>query len=261
MRPRLPLLSLAAFAALVFAGGCDPSSSRSLSVEADNSDFKQGMELKREGNKPEALASFLKAIDDLGNDAPESHLEAGLLLEEDVKDHLEAIHYFRKYLEIYPKAPQADQVRQQIAAAELEFARTLPGHPVENQPGDQADAIARLTADNQRLRDQLAGLGVKPVASIPAPAFDSPIQAAPPAPPPSRGSVAQYQLNPTLPASPATAPRTHKVAPGDTLSKIARQYFPNDPSKVDAIFQLNKDRMPNKNTLPKIGEDLKLPPP
>ena len=57
---------------------------------------------------------------------------------------------------------------------------------------------------------------------------------------------------------PAANARKHTIAPGDTLYKISAKYFGNG-SKVDAIFEANRAVMQNKNSLPRVGTELKIP--
>lgn len=51
--------------------------------------------------------------------------------------------------------------------------------------------------------------------------------------------------------------RTHVVQKGDTLYKLARQYY-NDQSKWKDIWQANKTRVPNKDKL-EVGTKLIIP--
>jgi nucleoid-associated protein YgaU len=71
--------------------------------------------------------------------------------------------------------------------------------------------------------------------------------------------------NPAPPVGPAPPPpsvnattRKHTVASGDTLSKIAQQYY-GDRSKFQQIFEANRDVMSDPNRLPKVGTELKIP--
>jgi len=64
-------------------------------------------------------------------------------------------------------------------------------------------------------------------------------------------------VRPTPPASTAAAPRRHTIQPGDTLSKIAQQYYGNRAKWRD-IYAANRDVMKNEGDL-KAGMVLKLP--
>ena len=56
----------------------------------------------------------------------------------------------------------------------------------------------------------------------------------------------------------ASSGRTYKVKAGDTLSKISKEFY-GSPNEYMKIFEANRDVMANKNTLPPIGTELKIP--
>lgn len=56
---------------------------------------------------------------------------------------------------------------------------------------------------------------------------------------------------------PQTKVRTYKVAPGDSLVKIARTLL-KDPNRWREIYELNKSKIPNPDVLP-VGVELRLP--
>ncbi|MBK8944743.1 MAG: LysM peptidoglycan-binding domain-containing protein [Ignavibacteriae bacterium] len=49
----------------------------------------------------------------------------------------------------------------------------------------------------------------------------------------------------------------HKVASGDSLSKIAKVYF-DEANKYMKIFEANKDQLTNPDLI-KVGQELKIP--
>jgi nucleoid-associated protein YgaU len=155
---RVSGLSLAVLT-LILAAGCggDPGS---LSSETDDSAYREGQQLERQGRADEALAAYLKVIARRGDAAPESHLDAGILYLNHIKDPIAAIYHFRKYLELMPNSRQAANVKGQIAAATREFARTLPGQPMDSQAArlGLGDEIESLRRENDELRAELAAL-------------------------------------------------------------------------------------------------------
>lgn len=159
MTSRLLLLGLFALAALCFHVGCEPGERPGLTAEIDDPGYRRGKELIRQGRNQEALSTFLKVIEKRGDDAPESHLEVGLLYQQHIKDPIAAIYHFRKFRELKPNSPQAELVRQRIDAATREFARTLPGQPLDNaitSRFDNYDQLERLQRENEALRAELA---------------------------------------------------------------------------------------------------------
>jgi LysM repeat protein len=297
---------------LLAATGCGDSERFSYASEIDEPNYREGQSLLKAGRRQEALSAFLKVIDKRRDDAPESHLEVGLLYAQHINDPLSAIYHFRKYLALRPNSPQAPLVRQRIDAAIRDFARTLPAQPLESGQLQRVDLVAtldRLKQENEALKQQLAdtragrGLPAAPVAAA-EPAKTAPSGAAaltfpvdnvptvstvrtrPPAaaqPQPVAPVVttaSPARTTPTRPATPlvtvpaavrsapavtprptAGAPaagvRKHTVRPGDTLSKLAQQYY-NNRAKWRDIYAANRDVMKSESDL-KTGMELKIP--
>jgi len=258
---------------MVFVAGCERASDSPFTAEVDDSDYRRGKELLRQGRNQEALAAFQKVIEKRGDDAPESHLELGILYQQHIKDPIAAIYHYRKFRELKPNSPQADLVRQRIDAATREFARTLPAQPLDNQLErlDLLDKLDQLQRENARLKDQLIAARTQSINASPAsdtlaplavnPA-DSPIVRAPdPAPQPAVQipSIASGNNRPAPPAAANTASsaRRHTVVKGDTLFSLAQRYY-NNKSRWRDIYAANRDVMRNQNDL-KIGMELKIP--
>lgn len=279
---------------LLGLGGCSESERFSYATETDEPSYREGVALLKSGRRQEALSAFLKVIDKRRDDAPESHLEVGLLYVQHINDPLSAIYHFRKYLALRPNSPQAPLVRQRIDAAIREFARTLPAQPLEAQ-GQRVDLVAaldKLKQENESLKQQLADAragrngaqypeGSEPVAvAAPTAPLNFSLEAVPtvrtrqaPATQVRNAPPAQVQVKPAAsarpqvsapvrsvtpaPAAPAATPRRHTIQPGDTLSKIALQYYGNRAKWRD-IYAANRDIMKNESDL-KAGMVLKLP--
>lgn len=161
MRRRLSsLFFFSALAALPLVHtGCGPSSVMPYTAEVDDPDYRRGKELLRMGRDQEALAAFLKLIDLRGGAAPESHLDAAILYQQHVKDPIAAIYHYRRYRELRPNTDQARLALQRIEACIRDFAKTLPGQPLDNQVErtDLIDTVDRLQRENLQLKEQLAG--------------------------------------------------------------------------------------------------------
>jgi len=132
MTTRSIILGAAALLALAAGPGCG-GDAPSLSSEMDDSSYRYGQQLEHQGNWDEALTAYLKVIDRRGDGAPESNLNAGLIYLNHIKDPISAIYHFRKYLELEPNSKQAVFVRGMIDSSKREFARSLPGQPLESQ--------------------------------------------------------------------------------------------------------------------------------
>jgi tetratricopeptide (TPR) repeat protein len=294
MRLRFPILFVFSFASLLFVAGCERSIDSPFTAEIDESDYRRGKELLRQGRNQEALAAFQKVLQRRGDDAPESHLELGILYQQHIKDPIAAIYHYRKFRELKPNSPQADLVRQRIDAATREFARTLPAQPLDNQMErlDLLEKMDQLQRENTQLKDQLitsrtqsintprqsvAAVAPEPVAPLAVNPDESPIARAPdPAPEPAtppepvpQPSIPTVSLNrpsvqapaptprPTTVATSTVGGRKHTVAKGDTLFSLAQKYY-NNKSRWRDIYAANRDVMKSQNDL-KIGMELKIP--
>lgn len=274
-------------------GGCGDSDRLSVASELDEPNYREGQSLLKSGRRQEALSAFLKVIDQRHDDAPESHLEIGLLYVQHINDPLSAIYHFRKYLAIRPNSPQAPLVRQRINAAIREFARTLPAQPLEGQ-SQRVDLVAtldKLKQENESLKQQLAdakagrGLTALPSAGATNSSTDTPVVTTtlsnnlnfnletfptvrtrpapvvtPPRPVPTQAvtpSPAARQTGPTPAPVVAHVRRKHIVRPGDTLSKLAQQYY-NNRAKWRDIYAANRNVMKSESDM-KVGTELKIP--
>jgi len=157
MRCRPYILILATLLAGSIQTGCEPRAIMPYTAEVDDPEYRRGKDLQRLGRNPEALASFLKVIEQRGGAAAESHLDAGILYQEHIRDPIAAIYHYRKFRELRPNAKQSDLVLQRIDAATREFARTLPAQPLDNQAdrSDMMDALDKLQRENLQLKEQL----------------------------------------------------------------------------------------------------------
>ncbi|MFT3829713.1 MAG: LysM peptidoglycan-binding domain-containing protein [Opitutaceae bacterium] len=288
------LLSLLVVTGWVGLTGCQPDENLPFASEVDEPHYRRGTQLLRGGRSQEALEAFLKVIEKRAGDAPESHLECGILYLQHIKDPVAAIYHFRKYLALRPTSPQAPRARELIETAMKEFARTLPAKPFEGQVErlDLMETVERLQKENYQLKEQIAQLRGLPAGSRPfgstsrdpessAEPAENPVAVAPeeepePAPmipvptptprPAATASVAQQPANPASTAAtvgstsqtPATGGRLHTVQKGDSLFSISRQYYGNG-SRVNDIVAANRGLLQDRNTPLKIGMQLKLP--
>lgn len=269
--------------------GCGDDPRRAYAAEIDEPAYRQGVALLKSGRRQEALAAFLNVIE-RRSDAPESHLEAGLLYLHHINDPLAAIYHFKKYLALRPNSQQSAVVRQRIDFAIREFAKTLPAQPLPTQ-FERIDLLAkvdRLTRENEDLKQQLADLKAgridlpatatanvsvpseraagqfdiaggniptvrtRPTTTRPAPAVTSEGPRNSPAVTPG----AQAKSGPTN-AAPSRGPRSHVVQQGDTLYKLAQQYY-GDRARWRDIFAANRNVMQTETDL-KIGMTLRIP--
>ena len=266
--------ALVAAFALLLGAGCRGGDTVPEAAEVDEAGFRTGQQRLREGLAPEALTWFLKVIEKRGvQNAAESHLEAGRIYLQYIKDPIEAYHHFRKYLELQPNSQQAGLVRQQVDAAIREFATRLPLRPEENQVRfENNEELARLRREIDELRAENATLRAGGAASVarsgrmisaPAisrPVIDLPVDASPITPAPTRSlrpvnqpSAAQN----TAAATPTTSGRTHTVERGESAWAIARKYYGPNPAAVQVQAILDANRITGASLKP--GMVLRIP--
>ena len=285
MRFRFLSLCLCALAAMLFAAGCGRYDSSPFTAEIDEAGYRRGKDLLRQGRNQEALASFLKVVEKRGDDAPESHLEIGILYQQHIKDPIAAIYHYRKFRELKRNSPQSDLVRQRIDAATREFARTLPGQPLENQTDklDLLEKLDQLQRENFQLKEQLIGVRTqavntpRPAPTPPAAVVDdsgdqlaplainpmeSPIAAAPdpevpvptPAPVPVPAPVVTNNRpavqTPAAPVQPPVSGRRYVVQKGDSLYSIAKRHYGTaNNARVQTILSANRGVLPTAAAL------------
>ncbi len=258
----MPLFRLTSLLLVLLLAGCDHDSGQPLGAEIDESEFRRGQKLVKQGRHQEALASYLRVIEKRGDSAPESHLEVGILYLQQIKDPLAAIYHLRKYLERQPNSPQSPQVRGLVDSAKREFARTLPANPLENQSErlNMLDQIGRLQRENDQLKEALArarGNVVPPRVDNKRSVIESPLSVAPLQPERVESPPAVREPVRSKPTPPTAQMRQHTVEKGDTLFVLAQRYYGNR-SKWRDIYAANRDVMPNENSL-QIGMVLKIP--
>ena len=135
--------------------GCSRSPTGMLS-EQEETAFRRGKQSLREGRPDEALVAFMSVIEHR-HDAPESHLEAGLLYLNRFNEPVLAIYHFNEYLRAKPSSEQSQRVRELVITAKKEFARSLPAAPFGNEVDklDLKELLEKNRAENESLKSDL----------------------------------------------------------------------------------------------------------
>ena len=245
----LPLL------VLLVLSGCGGGGGPALR-ETDEPEYQRGKDLLRRGEEEKALLSFLRVVDER-SEAPESHLEVGLLYLEEFDQPVLAIYHFQRFLELRPEARQSPQVEKLVDTARKEFARSLPGQPF--RPPEEQDEILRhaerLEVENQRLEREIREL--RGANRRLREQWESARAAAGG----NGGNTAATTGGGRAegPPSPEPSPGSYVVRPGDTLNSIARRAYGN-PALWERIFDANRDLLRSPDDL-RVGQELRLPPP
>lgn len=239
--------------------GCTRSPT-GLLAEQEESAFRRGKQRLREGRPDEALQAFLSVIERRA-DAPESHLEAGLLYLNRFNEPVLSIYHFNEYLRLKPNTEQSERVRQLIVTAKKEFARSLPAAPFGNEVDklDLKELLEKTRTENESLKAELlkvreeleryktleqARLNLEKLTTSPAGTGGIPAEAA------------STKKTESAPAA-SNAPKQYTVQEGDTLSTIAKKFY-GASSRWKDIYEANKNVLPSPKAL-KIGQVLTVP--
>nr|WP_238710314.1 LysM peptidoglycan-binding domain-containing protein [Oceanipulchritudo coccoides] len=238
--------------------GC--SGTDTVTKETDERAYRRGKSLLREGRNEEALQAFLSVVSTRA-DAGESHLEAGLIYLNHIKDPLAAIYHFRGYLAASPEGEYADFVKELILTAQKDFAKTLPGNPFGEtvERVNLMETVKTLQAENQGLKEQILQFQrdmTEQESEILRyrEALNQQQQAG------GEGrQVAPIVIAPAQPqdSTADSTPTTYTVQAGDTLSRISSRVYGESGRWMD-IFQANRDQLPSPNAL-KPGQVLRIP--
>ncbi|HTB62494.1 MAG TPA: LysM peptidoglycan-binding domain-containing protein [Opitutales bacterium] len=244
---------------LALAAGCPNAAKLSIGPETNDPQYQYGEQMLKENNTDDALTAFAKVIHAREDDAPESHLETGLLLLNVRNDPIGAIYHFQKYLAALPNSDQAPRVAELIETAKKNFARSLPMHPTgAYDEADLIDQIKSLQTENQQLRDQLGGGSSLRLTAVPLgnatrpPPVSTPPTVITPPPQPTRPVVTN--VRPTIAVTPtpvtptASSANTYTVKDHDTLMSISLAVY-GTRSRWQDIYNANRDKLSTPEAL------------
>ncbi len=254
---------------VLWLSGCAERSAFETVNEVDDPVYRRAKDLFGRGMQNEALENYLKLIQKRNGNAPESHLDAGNIYLNHLKDPESAIYYFRKYKALLSRegtpAAKAREglVDDLIKTARKQFAATLD-MKVYQDPLERIkllDTIQQLREENETLKRQLTETRNRLsgyVAAAPAAASATEVAATP-------QRVVQATTAPAAPVRPvaaaATAPtggaRTYTIKSGDSLYKIAREVY-GDSSRWREILEANRTALPDDRNL-KVGTVIVIP--
>ena len=199
-------------------GGCSPGGDSSLDDEKEPH-FVIGKNHVNGRDYAGAIEAFEESLVASPHSAP-AHYQLAMLYENAAPDPAAAIYHYQQYLKFDPKAENAEVIAQRINSCKQQLASAVLSLP--SAPAAQKQ-IENLVEANHKLQEavtfysnQLAAARMNP---LPKNNFVPPPNPNPaPVPATQTGGA-----NPGHPASNTTAaPRTHKVADGETLAAIAR---------------------------------------
>src|ERR1051325_8000257 len=178
--------------------GCSPFGEASRDEEKDPN-YLAGKNRVKALDPQGAIDAFEKALEANPRSAA-AHLELGLVQHQYLATNwARAIYHFEKYLELRPKANNADLIRQRIAQCKLELAKEVPFAAVNQQMQRELEKLDRLGRENAELRQQLEQLKAQGTQRSGSAAAGAP-PSTPAGPPASRPlASAQAASNPAAP--------------------------------------------------------------
>ena len=208
----------------------------------------------------EAEKSFKEALDkDPSLAVP--HRELARIYRQYKKNLIYSIYHYDRYLEMRPDMETAELFKEQRdqAEKELEIEMVNQSADVKTLYSQHQQLVERYNAllrEKNTLSRQLTAVqqGTSSTASTASTATTTRSSAA------TTRTSATERSSTTATAATATTTgehQVHTVVSGETLSKIARKYY-GDPSNWDVIYNANKDRMRNPNSV-KVGMTLIIP--
>jgi len=230
---------LSAVLATLLLSSCSQTPPGSDAEDERNPFFRQATKDIADLNYPAAIKQFEKALT-VNPNVAKAYLQIGLLYGDKLGDPISAIYFYQKYLEARPNAGEREEVLASMEKAKIDFALSLTNTGIQN-----AAEIARISKENVDLKQQITQLQgalaakeaqVSQVAGAAAPPKATP--AVVPATPPVAEKATRTEANmPSVPAAtPPAAPaeaavppagaKQHTISKGDTLWKLAKQYYP-----------------------------------
>ena len=210
-------------------GGCDGMiTSRQAQV------IKDAESKTADGNYLRAITLYESALDGSAKSA-EIHYRLALLYDDKMRDPLNALHHFKRYLTLAPTGPHASEVKNFMKKDELELGTSLSGDSVVSR----AEA-ARLKNENLTLRKELEEQRAR-ISGITQEKTSS------------DGRNEKASDAGKIPR----ASRTYVVREGDTLASISRRFYKSS-GKWKKIRDANRSIVSDPGKL-KAGQTLTIP--
>lgn len=241
---------------LLMLSGCMPSAQSQLDEEKEPH-FLAGKSRVSTMDYTGAIEAFEKALE-VNPQSAAAHFELAWLYEQKEGDPAAAIYHYQRYLQLRPKAENADLARQHILFCKQALASTVSLGPISQKQQHDLEQLAeenrQLVDDNKKLSDEVARWRLYFAAhavQLTNPPAEPPVLRSNAAPGPQLARAsAPASSSQTDSANPET--RTHTVRPGETLALIARKYG----VKLSALMAANPRLDPRRL---RIGQTLAIP--
>lgn len=231
--------------------GCSDRMSLDVLSETEDPVYRRAKDLLSRNLYNEALSQFTKIISKRDGNAPESHLEAGLIHLNQMDDQYSAIYHFKHYLVIKsrdPSSPDRDagmaRVEDLIKTAKKDLLTT---EDAKNYRLKLLDTIEQLRRENEALKSRLADSRNG--------TFNAPETRQEPDRVDGAATNRQDPVRP--PNATNDGRRTYIVKEGDSLYKISSEVYGNGGRWVE-ILEANQGVLPSERQL-QPGMSLVIP--
>lgn len=236
----------------VVLAGCEPPGQGAADDEKEPH-FVLGQNRVNARDYPGAVEAFEQSLEANPHSAG-AHFQLAMLYEDDKKispaNPAAAIYHYQQYLRFDPNAPNADVVSRHISACKQQLAADVLQLPSSSAAQQQ---LQQLADKNRLLQDEVDKWRAY---------FASQAAMLNTNPPPAPNILVQQPTTPTTrqppppanPKPPATTPRTHTIAAGETPAAISRKYGVS----LTALLAANPGLQP---THMHVGQVINLPPP
>jgi len=224
--------------------GCSERVSINIQSETEDPVYRRAKDLLARNLHSEALSNFEKLIMMRDGNAPESHLEVGLIFLDHMKDPVSAIYHFKRYQALRgreSKSPQLDASLERVddleKTAMKELLSTLEAQVYRSK---LLSTIEQLRAENESLRDDLVKSRKRILEEAPSEVAQR-----------VDGSALGNRAEPRRPGGSMSTPRERRlyvVKPGDSLYNISREVY-GDGGRYKEILKANQATLPSANQL------------
>ena len=203
--------------------GCS-SNDRLLLEESEERLYKRAKDFQIQGRHEDALINYLSLIA-VRRESPESHLEAGYIYLNALKDPIRSIYHFDRYLELKPESAQSTQVKQLIETAKKEFIRQIPTKPFQTDIDrvDLLEIIKKQQREFEALKKKY-NQALLMIKKLQADNVEGDGKALGQNNPTTNLAFAErYGVSSEV--DPSSVPRTYVIQAGDSLAKLVKNFM------------------------------------
>ncbi len=247
--------------------GCRRSVARQDARDRDLPEVRRAIAREQEGDLDQAITQYEEALM-VNPRAASAHLGLALLLHDHRRDYVDAIHHYRRYLNLRAGTEKQGMIQDRLRVAEQLLAADSLKRLSESGAGANAifvqqiqasqQRISQLETDKARLTDSQAKLTLE-AASLRAEVarlqrWVDRLQVPGGADTAGTAGISSPRARPLLPdESPG---RTYEVKVGDSLSRIAEKVY-GDPTLWPRIRDANRDKIRDERV--QVGQVLTIP--